>query len=156
MRNTLIFSALFIISFFGCKPAISTTDDIHFGEVIDETDAIAFIQVIDQLETVDEFETKVIGTIEKVCKKKGCWVTLSDTNSEENLFVKFKDYGFFLPLNCEDRLVVMDGKAFKETTAVDELRHYAEDEGKSEEEIAAIATPEESYKFMASGVLLLD
>ena len=50
----------------------------------------------------------------------------------------------------------MDGFAFKEVTPVDELRHYAEDEGMSKEEIAAITEPKEELKFMASGVLLLN
>ena len=48
----------------------------------------------------------------------------------------------------------MNGKAFKEVTTVEELRHYAEDEGKSEEEIAAITEPVEEYKFVADGVIM--
>ena len=40
-------------------------------------------------------------------------------------------------------------------SSVDELRHNAEDEGLSKEEIAKITEPEEQYKFMASGVLLM-
>jgi len=158
MKYTLFLAIVFTITFSNCKQTVSTTDDIHFGEVINEEGAIAFAQVIDKLKTQDEFDTKVVGTIEKVCKKKGCWVTLSDNDgqSDENLFVKFKDYGFFLPLDCEDRKVVMDGKAFKETTPVDELRHYAEDEGQSAEEIAAIVEPKVEYKFLASGVKMLN
>ena len=156
MKYTFLLAILFTMAFNSCKQAVSTTDDIHFGEVITEEGAASFVQVIDQLKTEDEVNTKVVGTIQKVCKKKGCWVTLSDSQSEENLFVKFKDYGFFLPLDCEDRKVVMDGKAFKETTPVDELRHYAEDEGQSAKEIAAIVDPKVEYKFLASGVKMLN
>lgn len=158
MKYSLLLISLFAIAITSCKQAVSTTDDVHFGEVINEEGAASFVQVMNQLQSEDEFETKVVGTIEKVCKKKGCWVTLKDTDgqSEESLFVKFEDYGFFLPLDCEDRKVVMDGKAFKETTPVDELRHYAEDEGQSAEEIAAIVDPKVEYKFLASGVKMLN
>ena len=48
----------------------------------------------------------------------------------------------------------MEGKAYREVTSVDELKHYAEDEGKTPEEIAAIVEPVEELKFMASGVIL--
>jgi hypothetical protein len=49
----------------------------------------------------------------------------------------------------------MDGYAYREVTSVEDLRHFAEDEGKSKEEIEAITEPREELKFMASGVLLL-
>ncbi len=152
-KSVLLF--LFVVSLFSCKETVSTTDGIHFGATIDEVGALSFGHVMAKLQEEDEFETKVVGRIQKVCKKKGCWVTLGDGTAEENLFVKFKDYGFFLPLDCEDKLVVMEGKAFKESTAVDELRHYAEDEGQSAEEIAAIVEPKVEFKFLANGVKML-
>jgi hypothetical protein len=39
---------------------------------------------------------------------------------------------------------------------VEELKHLAEDAGKSKEEIEAITEPKEELKFLATGVLLLD
>ena len=141
----------------GCTQKTSTTDNIHFGEKIDETGAISYAEVISRLENEDEFETKMVGQIQKVCKKKGCWITLNDPDvAGEDIFVRFTDYGFFLPLDCEGRKVVMAGKAFKEATSVEELRHYAEDEGKSAEEIAAIIEPQVEFKFMADGVKMIN
>ena len=63
---------------------------------------------------------------------------------------------FFMPKDIAGRKVVMEGKAYREITTVEELRHFAEDEGKSAEEIAAITEPLEELKFMATGVVLLD
>ena len=76
-----------------------------------------------------------------------------DINGKDQIMVKFKDYGFFMPLNAEGE-VVMNGKAYVSETSVEELRHYAEDAGKSEEEIAAITDPKFEYGFEADGVLL--
>jgi len=70
--------------------------------------------------------------------------------------VKFKDYGFFVPKDIAGQEVIMEGKAYREVTAVDELRHLAQDAGKPQEEIEKITEPKVELKFMASGVLLLD
>ena len=129
----------------------------QFGEPINETDAMDMSALLTKMETVDSIPAKVVGTVESVCQVKGCWMNIvSDKEGEGELFVKFKDYGFFMPLDIAGRKVIMDGYAFREVTTVDELRHYAEDEGKSAEDIAAITEPKEELKFMASGVLLLD
>ena len=72
------------------------------------------------------------------------------------VFVKFKDYEFFMPLDLAGGTVIAKGFVSKELTTVEELRHYAEDEGKSKEEIAAITEPKEEYKMMASGVVILN
>ena len=73
----------------------------------------------------------------------------------EKMMVRFKDYGFFVPLKgLEGKHAVMQGYASKETTDVATLRHYAEDAGKSKEEIAKITEPETSLMFLADGVLI--
>ena len=75
--------------------------------------------------------------------------------STDTLFVQFKDYGFFMPKDIAGREVVIEGQAYTEETSVADLKHFAEDAGKSEEEIAAITSPVVEKKFMASGVVLL-
>ena len=70
--------------------------------------------------------------------------------------VTFKDYAFFMPKDLSGKHVVIDGFAFVEVTSVDDLRHYAEDGGKSKEEIAAITEPKREVAFEAAGVVILD
>lgn len=93
------------------------------------------------------------GTIEEVCPMKGCWMTLVDENGDE-LTVRFKDYSFFVPKNAAGRRVVVHGWTEKKLLSVDELRHYAEDAGKSPEEIAKITEPAEQVVFMADSVYI--
>lgn len=81
-------------------------------------------------------------------------VSAEEGNPE--MMVRFKDYGFFMPMDIEGRTVILDGYAKKDIISVDELRHYAEDANKSAEEIAAITEPEEELGFLAHGVILLD
>ena len=68
--------------------------------------------------------------------------------------VRFKDYGFFMPLDAAEKEVIVAGKAYVKETSVDELRHYAEDAGKTQEEIALITEPKKEFAFEANGVLM--
>jgi hypothetical protein len=72
-------------------------------------------------------------------------------DSNNNLFVDY-DYEFLLPTNSQGQNMVMTGYAYWDSTTVAELRHYAEDRGASEEEIAAITEPTGEVKFKATGV----
>jgi hypothetical protein len=72
------------------------------------------------------------------------------------MVVQFKDYGFFVPKDIAGRQVVIEGYAYRAVTPIEDLKHYAEDAGKSQEEIDAITEPKEELKFLASGVILLD
>ena len=134
-----------------------TVDSTHFGDFVTEDGAISFEEMISQLEGKDSLDVKVMGKVDAVCQAKGCWMNIaSATPGLDTMFVKFKDYGFFVPKHISGRTVVMEGKVFREVTSVDELRHYAEDEGLDEDAIAAITEPVEELKFMANGVLLMD
>ncbi len=127
-----------------------------FGEEIEVEEVTSSAELLDKLEQEDTLRDIVIaGKIESVCKKKGCWMNVQ-LNEDNKVFVKFKDYGFFVPLDADGSKAVLQGNAYKETVSVEELQHYAEDDGKSEEEIAAITEPETKYLFMASGVILTD
>lgn len=101
----------------------------------------------------DTLAVQYEAEINSVCQKKGCWVRLK-LDEEDESFIKFKDYAFFLPKDAEGRKAVVNGKAYVKEVSVDDLKHFAEDAGKSEEEIAQITEPEMTYAFMADGVKL--
>ena len=168
MKNYLLFFVLFL-SILGCKEkattakseTTNTTEEAtvasHFGEKISAEDAISYDAMLTSLGTQDSIETKVKGKVSGVCQAKGCWMTIVSAEEDKpEMFVKFKDYGFFMPLDLAGREVVMAGKAYREETSVDELRHYAEDEGQAAEEIAKITEPVEELKFMAYGVVIVE
>lgn len=69
--------------------------------------------------------------------------------------VRFKDYGFFVPTRgLEGKRAVIQGTATREVVDVATLRHYAEDAGKSKEEIEKITEPRTDMLFLADGVLI--
>ena len=157
--NRILFSivGLFLIFAVGCKPKdalVSSKDTANtFGSDFKVEKVMKLDEVMAMLQTKESLDDVVVeGQVEGVCQAKGCWMNLSNgKNKDKTMFVKFQDYGFFMPLDLTGN-VVMKGKAFKEETSVEELRHYAEDEGKSQEEIAAITEPKVELKFIATGV----
>jgi hypothetical protein len=133
------------------------TDGKTFGEQVTPVGAISYDAMLTKMAKADKLENvKVAGTVEGVCKAKGCWMNIASENGAAPMFVKFKDYAFFMPKDLAGKKVVMLGNAFKEITPVEDLKHFAQDEGKSKEEIAKITKPREEMKFMASGVIILD
>lgn len=113
------------------------------------------LATFEQSELADTLHTTLRGTVNEVCQAKGCWMTIAASN-DEDMMVKFKDYGFFMPKDISGREVVMRGMAYYQITPVDELQHYAEDAGKSQEEIDAITEPKRELRFLADGVQLLN
>jgi hypothetical protein len=132
-------------------------DGKTFGEKVTAKDALTYDQMLEKLSKTEKMDNvKVMGTVEAVCKAKGCWMNIKSETNKPSMFVKFKDYAFFMPKDIAGKKVVMIGNAFKETTSIEDLRHFAQDEGKSKEEIAKINKPKEEMKFMANGVLILE
>lgn len=159
------FFAFALIAFTACTGSKSTAvEEVVPAEVENsfgagfEADEVvlasALLASYDEQSIADTVSTTIRGTVDEVCQAKGCWMTIAAGDDAE-MMVKFKDYGFFMPKDISGREVIMNGIAFYEVTPVDELRHYAEDAGKTAEEIAMITEPKRELKFLADGVQLV-
>lgn len=158
MNKIFIINVLIATMVVACKPAPQPAEaGKTYGAAVTADNSINIDMLLDQLATQDSVRTKLEGKVESVCQTKGCWMNLvpDDGNVAKSIFVKFKDYAFFMPLDLAGEKVVIEGVAYKEVTPVDELKHYAEDEGLSQEEIDKITEPKEELKFMADGVIVL-
>lgn len=137
------------------KEAEVTQDYVSFGAEIsaDEAlDASAMMALYADLKEGDTLAAKFQAPVNSVCKMKGCWMRLAVGDQEA--FVKFKDYGFFVPKYLSEVEVIVSGKAYVSKTSVEDLKHFAQDAGKTQEEIDAITEPELSLDFMADGALV--
>lgn len=159
MKKSMIYTFL-VVLFMGlnlnAQTAINAKDYALFGEKFNTNKVLSEKQMLKKyknLKSGDSVSVQFVTTIKSVCKKKGCWMKLDLSNSEE-AFVKFKDYGFFVPLNADNSKAIVNGYAFVKKVSVNELRHYAKDAGKSKEEINKITKPEVTYSFMADGVYI--
>jgi len=101
----------------------------------------------------DREKTQMAGTITEVCQAKGCWMKVK-LEDENEVFVRFKDYGFFVPIDAAGSSVVMNGQAFVEEMSVEDQQHYAMDKGATEEEAKKITQPKRTLRFEADGVVI--
>lgn len=139
----------------------TTNENVKYATFGDSISADGYISMTemkekyDNLTLGDTIHVKFKSKTKKVCQKKGCWMTV-DLGEEKESFVRFKDYLFTIPRNAEDRDVITEGKAYLEEIPVDELKHYAKDAGKSQEEIDQITEPKRTLRFEATGVLIAE
>ncbi len=128
----------------------------YYGEEVEKTgDAIKVEELIGKMEFPEEneVEARVEGEILEVCQRRGCWFTMPYGDGK-SMRVVFKEYDFFIPINASGRKAIVEGIATRDTTPVNLLQHYADDAGKSQEEIDAITEPKVEVVFEARGVLL--
>ena len=168
MKKIVLFIAMSIV-LIACKNdknvASETSEEIKqetayksFGKEIISDDAIAATSMAEHYKSMkvgDSIDSKMSAKVDEVCQAKGCWMKLSLENGEQ-VMVKFKDYGFFMPKDIAGKEVIINGLAFVNEVPVDEQRHYAEDAGKTDEEIAMITEPKKTFSFEADGVLLVE
>lgn len=155
--------ALVVFSMIACKKTEIKEEAIvapekfqSFGDSITAEGAITKEELLAKFETLkegDTIELKFRSEIKDVCQKKGCWMNMN-LSDDKNTFVRFKDYGFFMPFNAAGSEAIVNGKAFISVETVDELKHYAKDAGKSQAAIDSITEPKVSYSFLSNGVLI--
>jgi hypothetical protein len=127
-----------------------------FGKKFTPNNVLSSAQMIKKYKSMKTGDTAVVqfkSKVKEVCKKKGCWMSLVLPGEKES-FVRFKDYGFFVPKNADGSEAIVHGKAYLDVISVAQLQHYAKDGGKSAEEIAKIKDPKITYAFQADGVLM--
>jgi hypothetical protein len=149
MKKLLIISLLFVST----TCAFAQTEASYHGKKITETGAIPATALTTKMADKSQMPAKVEGTVESVCKVKGCWMKVK-TGEGQTMRVTFKDYGFFVPKDIVGKTVVVEGTAETTTTPVADLRHFAQDAGKSKEEIEKITEPEKALTFVADGVIV--
>ncbi|MBC5991375.1 DUF4920 domain-containing protein [Pontibacter cellulosilyticus] len=165
MKKT-IFGAFAIVALVACnqtKPTETTEPTAStasaetgntYGASFAAENVVSPAELQTQVQGKDSVEAVVSTEIVESCQSKGCWmdVKLADNSTMK---VTFRDYGFFLPVeDLKGRTVIFKGTAKREVISVDDQRHYAQDAGKSKEEIAAITQPKEELRFVADGVIL--
>lgn len=150
------FLALFVIAgslVMQAQTPQSADKGVFYGSAVTSEGAIS-IQEMEGKVQDNKYQGKIREKVSEVCLEKGCWMKLENTNGEK-LMVKFKDYGFFMPKNIVGKQIVLDGEASVNQVSVKQQKHYAEDAGKSKEDIAKIRQPKKEMQFVARGVLVL-
>lgn len=136
------------------KEKVPAAKDVVYGQVSEEKSLVGVDELTDKL--VDNaFTGQIKGKVAEVCKAEGCWIRLQKADGT-TMMVRAKDHAFVMPENIVGKTVLVEGSATVKETSEELRKHYAEDAGKSKEEIAKIKGSEKSIEFAAKGVKVLD
>lgn len=155
--NMKYVSLFLLLGIAACQPdaPAPVAEDTYatFGAALTPAGAQPLPAVLADAEALAGQSVKVSGTVREVCQNKGCWLTLN-ADGVDPVRVTFRDYGFFVPKDLAGHEVVLEGTLQQTTVDVETLRHYAEEGGKSEDEVAAITAPKVAFSLIADGVLV--
>jgi hypothetical protein len=124
----------------------------HYGAGVAEGDAaIGLADLVANAKDHTGKQVRLTGKIDSVCKAKGCWMILAD--GPHQVRITFRDYGFFMPKDCEGRTAILDGRFEVKEVPVAEVKHYLEDAGRHDE-AAKVTEPRQEFRVVADGVAL--
>jgi hypothetical protein len=114
MKNLFLHSkhlAIIALSILFMQACNNPQQNGFFGQTFELDNAVPIDQVIAEMGDKDELEVIVSGKINKVCKHKGCWVTL-ETASGESVYINVVDEAFSLPESVINKNAKAIGKAY--------------------------------------------
>lgn len=121
-----------------------------------DKDNIPVKDVLTQQEKYNGKFLRIAGTVGAVCEKKGCWLTVTDGESKETVFIKFKDPGAgrLIPLDAVDQEVVVEGTYTVGEASEAFTKHIRECQGATKEELDKIVGPQKIITFKQPAVLI--
>ena len=143
-----------LILLFACTNNLKKEKQIFGNLEMTEEGKINGEELLETLAKKDSVQVKVKAVINSICQKKGCWMYV-DLGKETEMLVRFKDYGFFVPMDATGDTAIIEGLAKVDTLSVEWLKHLKEDANASQEEIDAITEPKITYSIAeATGVII--
>lgn len=118
----------------------------HYGSkfALAETKALAEVLGSESL-TTDAVQ--VSGTVDKVCKKAGCWMVLKD--GEMTARILMKDHSFVVPMDSDGKKATVEGTLKSRTFNEKQVKHLEKDAGGDPDEVSGERT---EYVMTATGV----
>jgi len=123
----------------------------NFGAPIEIESPTRLAEIVAHPERYGEGPVLIRGRITDVCQKKGCWTVLAE--GDAHVRIRFKDYGFFLPMDIRGQEALAEGEVKIESQSEKQARHYAAESIDGDPE--SIVGPQRVVSFTASGVRLV-
>jgi Domain of unknown function (DUF4920) len=155
MKRILLAAAVLALSFsINAQDAPSAKPGVVFGEITEKGTVVSANEVESKM-VDNKYEGKIKGKVIEVCKAMGCWAKLQKDDGS-TIMIKVKDHEFAMPEDIVGKVVLAEGSAQVKETSVNMLKHYAEDAGKSKEEIEKIKEPKKEVLMTVKGVKVIE
>ena len=96
-----------------------------FGKPLQGLKPVALKDVLAKPE--DGQVVRIEGTIDKVCRNKGCWLELKQEAS--SVHVTFENYGFFVPKDSMGKPVALEGRVVVKQPTPEDVAHLKAEGG---------------------------
>ena len=135
----------------GAEPESVLPDGEDYGAALTLEELTPLHEVVSRPELHADRTLLVKGRIRDVCQKKGCWMVLTDGESE--MRVRFADYGFFVPKDSSGKDAYVEGRAVAEKISEKKARHYEAEASNGDP--SKVQGPQRVVSFTATGVRLV-
>jgi hypothetical protein len=105
------------------------------------------LSLADAIKSPSESPVLLKAKVGKVCKKKGCWMSLISKSGEVR--VTFENYGFFVPITLVGKNILLEGVLKSHKMSLKETKHFVEDEGGNPSKVTKART---EYRVVATSV----
>lgn len=127
---------------------------LDLGTMPESPEVMTVEEIAETPESYADEMIAVQGTVREVCQMQGCWLTLrSEDGDQIRVTVPKDDDGAYLwtfPKDLRQDATLVGMFSFEETD-VETLRHFAEERGATEAELAAIDAPKREMRLSAQG-----
>lgn len=157
MKRIILFgiALCFSTGVFAQEEIRSAQIGVEYGAGVKTGTSVNVEELVLTLASDSIYTGRVAGKVIEVCKNKGCFMKIERAGDAEPIMVRFQDYGFFMPQDIVGKNVLLEGVAKVKETSIPQLKHFAEDAGKSESEIATITSPKTAIEITALGVKIV-
>ena len=145
-------SAMIIVN---AQEAASAKPGVVYGKYSETGMTPISVNDLEKKMSDNKFDGKIQGKVVEVCQAMGCWAKLKKEDGT-TIMIKVKDHEFAMPMDMVGRTIVVEGKAELKETSVAMLKHYAEDAGKSKEEVEKIKEPKKEVIMTIKGVKVVE
>ena len=137
------------------QDAESAKPGVIYGKYSEQGMTPISVNELEKKMTDNKFDGKIQGKVVEVCQAMGCWAKVQKDDGG-TVMIKVKDHEFAMPKDIVGKTIVVEGKAELKETSVAMLKHYAEDAGKSKEEVEKIKEPKKELIMMIKGVKVIE
>ncbi|NQV49414.1 MAG: DUF4920 domain-containing protein [Candidatus Marinimicrobia bacterium] len=106
-ERMIVVLAILSIGLMACSSDTVKGSGEQYGHGVTLDKAIPISEVFTQMNDLNGQVVRVSGTVNDLCKHKGCWMQVTD--GENVLTVRFKDEAFILPASAAGRNVDFEG-----------------------------------------------
>ncbi len=140
----------------GCQSNPKLDGYASFGAPETPARVISLAKAVDRMDELGG-PVWVQAQIKEVCQNRGCWMSLDD--GAHNVRVRFTASakctdGFLLPRNAGGHYAYVHGVLKRQQMPQELARHYAEDQGKSKEEVETIVGSQAVVTMLATSVVI--